>query len=53
MGSENREKMNSIKKYAILFWEFFKVGIFTIGGGIAMIPPIQQVVVEDKKWISE
>ena len=53
MGSENREKMNSIKKYAILFWEFFKVGIFTIGGGIAMIPQIQQVVVEDKKWISE
>ena len=53
MDSENREKMNSIKKYAILFWEFFKVGIFTIGGGIAMIPQIQQVVVEDKKWISE
>lgn len=53
MGSENREKANSIKKYAILFWEFFKVGIFTIGGGIAMIPQIQQVVVEDKKWISE
>ena len=53
MDSENREKTNSIKKYAILFWEFFKVGIFTIGGGIAMIPQIQQVVVEDKKWISE
>ena len=53
MDSENREKTNSIKKYAILFWEFFKVGIFTIGGGIATIPQIQQVVVEDKKWISE
>ena len=36
-----------------LFWEFFKIGIFTIGGGMAMIPQIQQVVVEDKGWLSE
>ena len=36
-----------------LFWEFFKVGMFTIGGGMAMIPQIQQVVVEDKKWLTE
>ena len=33
-----------------LFWEFFKIGIFTIGGGMAMI---QQVVVKDKGWLSE
>lgn len=36
-----------------LFWEFFKIGIFTIGGGMAMIPQIQQVVVKDKGWLSE
>lgn len=36
-----------------LFWEFFKIGMFTIGGGMAMIPQIQQVVVEDKKWLTE
>ena len=36
-----------------LFWEFFKVGMFTIGGGMAMIPQIQQVVVEDRKWLTE
>ena len=36
-----------------LFWEFFKIGMFTIGGGMAMIPQIQQVVVEDKKWLTD
>ena len=36
-----------------LFWEFFKIGIFTIGGGMAMIPQIQQGVVKDKGWLSE
>lgn len=36
-----------------LFWEFFKIGIFTIGGGMAMIPQIQQVVVEEKGWMDE
>ena len=39
--------------YLRLFWEFFKIGIFTIGGGMAMIPQIQQVVVKDKGWLSE
>ncbi len=36
-----------------LFWEFFKIGMFTIGGGMAIIPQIQQVVVENKKWLTE
>ena len=36
-----------------LFWEFFKIGMFTIGGGMAMIPQIQQVVVDDKKWLTD
>lgn len=35
-----------------LFWEFFKIGLFTIGGGMAMIPQIQQVAVNDKKWLT-
>lgn len=37
----------------ILFTEFFKVGLFTIGGGLAMIPLITKIMVEDRKWISE
>ena len=25
-----------------LFWSFFKIGVFTFGGGYAMIPLIQR-----------
>ncbi len=30
-----------------LFWSFFKIGLFTIGGGYAMIPLIQQTVLSN------
>ena len=30
----------------LLFYNFFKIGLFTIGGGYAMIPMITEVVVE-------
>ena len=33
-----------------LFWTFFKIGLFTFGGGYAMIPLIQQEVLS-KGWI--
>lgn len=42
-----------IKKLLSLFSVFFKIGLFTFGGGYAMIPLIQKAVVEDKKWITE
>lgn len=35
-----------------LFWTFFKIGLFTIGGGQAMIPMIMTDVVQ-KGWLSE
>ena len=35
-----------------LFYTFFKIGLFTFGGGYAMIPLIEREVVEGKKWIS-
>ena len=37
--------------YLELFWTFFKIGLFTIGGGQAMIPMISQEVVE-KGWLT-
>ena len=42
-------------KYILLslFWEFFKIGLFTIGGGMAMIPLMTRIAVEDKKWVTE
>lgn len=35
-----------------LFIEFFKLGMFTIGGGITMIPLLQGIVSDRKKWMT-
>lgn len=40
-------------KYCELFWSFFKVGTFTIGGGYAMIPLMQRELVEKHGWMNE
>lgn len=40
-------------KYWKLFLEFFKIGLFTFGGGLSMIPLIQKTVVEKNKWITD
>ena len=33
-----------------LYTAFFKVGLFTFGGGLAMLPIIEREVVDNKKW---
>ncbi|MDO5440867.1 MAG: chromate transporter [Erysipelotrichaceae bacterium] len=35
-----------------LYTVFFKVGLFTFGGGYAMLPIIEREVVNNKKWVS-
>jgi chromate transporter len=35
-----------------LFFTFAKIGVFTFGGGYAMIPLIENICVENKKWIT-
>ena len=35
-----------------LFWTFFKIGLFTFGGGYAMIPLIESICVEKREWIT-
>lgn len=35
-----------------LFLTFAKIGLFTFGGGYAMISMIENICVENKKWIS-
>ena len=37
--------------YIKLFWSFFQIGLFSIGGGYAAIPLIQNQVVEQNKWL--
>ncbi len=40
-----------------IYWEsfktFFKIGMFTLGGGYAMIPIIETEVVDKHKWVSK
>ena len=38
--------------YLQLFYSFCKIGLFSIGGGYAVLPLIQQVVVEQMGWLS-
>ena len=38
-----------LKSFAI----FLKIGLFTIGGGYAMVPLIQDEIVEKRKWIDK
>ena len=35
-----------------LFYEFFLIGLFTFGGGYAMIGQLKDIVVEKKKWVT-
>lgn len=42
-----------MKKIIEMFIAFFKIGAFTFGGGYAMIPLIEEEVVNNKKWIDK
>lgn len=36
-----------------LFLTFFRIGMFTFGGGYAMIPLIEREIIYEKKWIDK
>jgi chromate transporter len=38
--------------YLKLFWSFFQIGLFSIGGGYAAMPLIQKQVVDMNHWLS-
>lgn len=44
--------MKKSKLLLTLFITFFKIGLFTFGGGYAMIALLEREFVENKKWIS-
>lgn len=49
------DKLKRLKEnmYVQLFLSFFKLGLFTIGGGMAMVPLIEGIVVDEKHWMTE
>lgn len=36
-----------------MFWTFFLIGGFTFGGGYAMLPLIQEEIVNKRKWMTD
>ena len=45
--------MNKIKGYISLFLTMLKIGLFTFGGGYAMIALLENEFVEKKKWLEK
>lgn len=43
--------MKKLKNIFELFFTFCKIGLFTIGGGLAMLPILERELVEKKKWV--
>ena len=48
-----RRKMTARPSLLKLFSIFFRVGAFTFGGGLAMIPLIQRELVDNQGWLEE
>ena len=42
-----------MKELLSLIFTFLKIGLFTFGGGYAMIAQIRESIVENKKWLTE
>ncbi|NLR90040.1 MULTISPECIES: chromate transporter [Flammeovirga] len=38
--------------YFQLFYSFFKIGLFTFGGGYAMVPLLEKELIDNKKWLT-
>ncbi len=44
--------MNRLKDLLKLFFTMFKIGLFTFGGGYAMVAVIEREIVEKKSWLT-
>lgn len=45
--------IDKIKNLLNLYFSFAKIGTFTIGGGLAMMPMMQAELIEKRKWITD
>ena len=56
MEKSKKDKMDKKEFFKILinlFMSFFKIGLFTIGGGLAMIPMMEKELINKKRWIND
>ena len=42
-----------LKQFLELYFAFVKIGAFTFGGGLAMMPIMQRELIEKRGWVSE
>ena len=42
-----------VKSLGTLFFTFFKIGLFTFGGGYAMIALLEEEVIQRRKWLDK
>ena len=50
---KDEKKKNILKTLCDLYSVFFKIGAFTFGGGIAMLPILQRELVDKRKWMED
>ncbi len=53
---ENKSKLDGKEKFKqalVIFLTFFKLGLFTFGGGYAMISLLHETIVEKKGWLND
>lgn len=46
-------KDSKVYQFFDLFFTFARIGLFTFGGGLAMMPMMQKELVDKKQWITE
>lgn len=46
------KKIRGMVSLLQLFWSFFKIGTFTLGGGYAMIPLMEKELVDRHHWLT-
>ena len=44
---------NKLKEFLNLYLAFVKIGTFTFGGGLAMMPIMQRELIEKRGWVTE
>ena len=48
-----KEKSSKLSAVIELFFAFFKIGAVTFGGGLAMLPILEQELVEKRGWVTK
>jgi chromate transporter len=52
-GSKGGARKGRLRRLWSLFAAFFQIGLFTIGGGMAMIPLLERIVVDERHWLDK